>query len=283
MPTRVAAVAMRVLWIRRTPSATQWGMTADRPAMPGVDAALRLLTFLAAQRGPVAAATVQRELGLPRSSTYKLLRSLETQGFVLRLPDEKRYGLGLAAFELSSGFSRQEPLTRIGAPLLARLVDRVGESAHLSVLHGRDVVYLIEERARNRPSLVTEVGVRLPADITASGRAMLALLPPAQLRALYPSDVLFASRTAEPLTYWKLRALLDETRKAGYATEDGDVTTGIASVAVGVADHAGWPVAAVAITFESGSAREELVDAAREVATELARSIRGTTPLSRVE
>jgi DNA-binding IclR family transcriptional regulator len=248
---------------------------ADRPAMPGVDAALRLLTFLATQRGPVAAATVQRELGLPRSSTYKLLRSLEDQGFVLRLPDEKRYGLGLAAFELSSGFSRQEPLTRIGAPLLARLVDRVGESAHLSVLHGRDVVYLIEERARNRPSLVTEVGVRLPADITASGRAMLALLPPAQLRALYPSDALFASRTAEPLTYWKLRSLLDDTRVAGYASEDGEVTAGIASVAVGVADHAGWPVAAVAITFESGGPRPDLVDAARGVAADLARAIRG--------
>jgi DNA-binding IclR family transcriptional regulator len=258
-------------------------MQPERPAIPAVDAALRLLTFLAAQRGPVAAATVQRELGLPRSSTYKLLRSLEDQGFVLRLPDEKRYGLGLAAFELSSGFSRQEPLTRIGAPLLARLVDRVGESAHLSVLHGRDVVYLIEERARGRPSLVTEVGVRLPSDITASGRAMLALLPAAQLRALFPSDQLFASRAAEPLTYWKLRGMLEETRKAGYATEDGEVTTGIASVAVAVADHAGWPIAAVAITFESGSPRPDLVSAARDVATDLSRAIRGSIPPSVVE
>jgi len=259
-------------------AASQWDMASAKPAMPGVDAALRLLTFLAAQRGPVAAATVQRALGLPRSSTYKLLRALEDQGFVLRLPDEKRYGLGLAAFELSSGFSRQEPLTRIGAPLLARLVDRVGESAHLSVLHGRDVVYLIEERARNRPSLVTEVGVRLPADITASGRAMLALLPPAQLRALYPSDAAFASRTAPPLTYFRLKKVLDDTRRAGYATEDGDVTAGIASVAVGIADPAGWPVAAVAITFESVRPRPELVDAARDVAAELARAIRGSVP-----
>lgn len=246
--------------------------------MPGVDAALRLLTFLASQRGPVAAATIQRELGLPRSSTFKLLRQLLDRGFVLRLPGEARYGLGLAAFELSSGFARQEPLTRLGGPLLARLVDRTGESAHLSVLHGRDVLYLIEERARGRPSLVTEVGVRLPADLTASGRAMLALLPAAQLRALYPTDAQFSARTGEPLTYWRLRTILEAARRDGVATEAGEVTPGISSVAVAVADPAGWPVAAIATTFESGAERPELVSAVREVAAELGRAVHGSIP-----
>lgn len=245
--------------------------------MPAVDAALRMLTFLASQRGPLPAATIQRQLGLPRSSTYRLLTSLEEQGFVLRLPDERRYGLGLAAFELSSGFSRQEPLTRVGAPLLARLVDRVGESAHLSVLHGRDIIYLLEERAPAQPHLITEVGVRLPSDITASGRAMLSMLPPAQLRAIFSSDDLFSSFSGEPrLTYWRLRSLLADVRTAGFASEHGEVTAGISSIAVGVSDHVGWPVAAVAISF-AGDPRDrgDLVEAARGVAAELSRSIRG--------
>jgi DNA-binding IclR family transcriptional regulator len=250
-----------------------------KPYMPGVDSALRVLVFLGSQRGPVRAATVQRELDLPRSSTYRLLATLEQRGFVIRIESEGRYGLGLAAFELSSGFSRQEPLTRVAGPLLARLVDQVGESAHLSVLHGRDVIYLVEERARRRPSLVTEVGVRLPSDITASGRAMLSLLQPAQLRATFPSDADFSARRAQPrLNYWRLRTLLADVRIAGFATEVEEVTPGISSVAVGISDHVGWPAAAIAITFPRDLAEERqktLVDAARVAAAELGQSIRG--------
>ena len=59
---------------------------------------------------------------------------------------------------------------------LAELVDRTGQSAHLAVLHGRDVLYVLEERAPGRAPLVSDVGVRLPAHLTASGRAILARL-----------------------------------------------------------------------------------------------------------
>ena len=53
-------------------------------------------------------------------------------------------------------------------------------------MHGRDVLYIVEERARRRPALVTDVGVRLPSHLTATGRAMLAALPREQVRALFP-------------------------------------------------------------------------------------------------
>ncbi|MBC7762644.1 MAG: helix-turn-helix domain-containing protein, partial [Candidatus Saccharibacteria bacterium] len=133
-----------------------------RPA-PAAHHTLRILALLSAQRGPIAASTIAHALQLPRSTVYRLLGVLEEHGFVLHFPEERRYGIGIAAFELSSGFMRQEPLTRLGRPILSALVDRLGESAHLAVLHGRDVVYLIEERAPRRPHLVTDVGVRLPS------------------------------------------------------------------------------------------------------------------------
>ena len=123
---------------------------------------------------------------------------MEQSGFVMHLHEEQRYGLGVAAFELSSAYSRQEPLSRLGRPLLATLVDKIGESAHLAVLHGRDVLYIVEERAKHRPSLVTDVGVRLPSHLTASGRAILAALPKSQVRALYPNAAAFSSRTEVP-------------------------------------------------------------------------------------
>ena len=123
------------------------------------------------------------------------------------------------------------------------------------VLHGREVYYVVEERAAGRPPLVSDVGVRLPAQITASGRAILAGLPAAQVRALFPDRAAFVHaarhRTGQPE-----RPHLDaRPRPGGAATpiEDGDVTPGMSSVAVAVTDHVGHPVAAVAVTFETGS------------------------------
>src|SRR6478735_10526860 len=125
---------------------------------PAADTVLKILVLLARQVEPVPAATVATSLGLPRSTTYRLLSALSEQGFVSYLPEERRYGLGVVAFELGSSYSRQMPLRRIAQPVLTRLVAAARENAHLAVLHGRDVYYVIEERAPRRPPLVTDVG-----------------------------------------------------------------------------------------------------------------------------
>ena len=160
------------------------------------------------------------------------------EGFVVHLAEEHRYGLGVAAFEVGSGYSRQEPLQRIARRPLADLVDRTGQSAHLAVLHGRDVLYVLEERAPGRPPLVTDVGVRLPAHLTASGRAILLALPAGpQVRALYPAPrgVRGPARPGPAHASARCARVLSETRQRGYATEDGEVTPGLASVAAAVA------------------------------------------------
>lgn len=221
---------------------------------PAAHQVLTVLTHLGRQAGPVPAAAVARDLGLPRSTTYQLLTALAVTGFVVHLADERRWCLGVAAYELGSGYVRQAPLARVSRVPLARLVDRTGHTAHLAVLHGREVVYVIEERAPGRPPLVTDVGVRLPAHTTASGRAMLAALPAAQVRALFPTPAAFVAGT-EPASPSALRRLLTGVRRAGHAEEDGEVTAGFSSVAVAVLDHARHPVAAVAVTSPAGTAR----------------------------
>jgi DNA-binding IclR family transcriptional regulator len=156
---------------------------------------------------------------------------------------------------------------------LADLVDRTGHSAHLAVQHGREVVYVLEERAPGRPPLVTDVGVRLPAQLTASGRAILAALPAVQIRALFPDPAAFVLRTAVgPRSPSALRTLLVDVRRRGYAVEDGEVTAGFASLASPVLDHSGHPVAGVALTFPTAGlpagARERVaVQVARTAAT----------------
>ncbi|MBB6628294.1 IclR family transcriptional regulator [Nocardioides sp. KIGAM211] len=246
--------------------------------VPAATRTLRVLRFLASQPDPVPLDRILRACDLPRSTAYHLLAAMVAEGFVVHLPDEHRYGLGVAAFEVGSGYSRQEPLQRIARRPLAQLVDRAGQTAHLAVLHGRDVLYVLEERAPGRPPLVTDVGVRLPAHLTASGRAVLALLPGPQVRALYPGPAAFVDRHGVgPSSLSALRRVLSETRQRGYATEDGEVTPGLASVAAAVVDHNGHPVAGVAITFEQGDPHALSVEV-RRTAAALTRRIGGGPP-----
>ncbi|MBC2931841.1 IclR family transcriptional regulator [Nocardioides sp. zg-1228] len=251
--------------------------------VPAATRALRVLRFLATQADPVPLDRIVRSCDLPRSTAYHLLNTMIDEGFVVHLPDEHRYGLGVAAFEVGSGFTRQEPLARLARRPLAELVDNTGHGAHLAVLHGRDVLYVVEERAPGRAPLVTDVGVRLPAHLTASGRAVLAALPASQVRALYPDRTAFVDRHGKgPASLSALRAVLSETRQRGHATEDGEVTPGLGSVAAPVLDHNGHPVAGVAVTFPSGagSDAEMIAAAVTDTATRLTRRVSGRASTS---
>jgi DNA-binding IclR family transcriptional regulator len=231
--------------------------------VPAATRALQVLRFLATQPDPVPLDRIVRALGIPRSTAYHLMNAMIEEGFVAHLGEERRYGLGVAAFEVGSGYSRQAPLQRLSRRHLAHLVDRVGQSAHLALPHGRDVLYVVEERAPGRPPLVTDVGVRLPAHLTASGRAILAALPAAQVRALFPDREAFVERHGTgPTSLSSLRTLLSETRQRGYATEDGEVTPGFASVAAAVLDHNDLPLAGIAVTYPVGGPSSGDVDIA---------------------
>lgn len=232
-------------------------MKPPRPSSaPAAGQALDVLGLLTRQVGPMPAGRIAAELGLARSTTYRLLDVLISRGYVVHLPEQRRYGLGVAAFELGSAYSRQGALQRVARPLLADLSASCQQNAHLAILHGPDVLYLIEQRFPGRPSLVSDVGVRLPATLTASGLALLSAIPAAQVRAVFDSDDAFVQRHGlGPTSLSALRSLLTQTRQRGYAVEVDSVTPGLSSVAVAVHDHVGYPVAAVTVTF-AGSSRD---------------------------
>ena len=249
--------------------------------VPAATRTLRVLRFLASQPDPVPLDRIASAVDLPRSTAYHLVNAMIEQGFVTHIAEERRYCLGVAAFEVGIGYARQAPLQRIAQRPLARLVDRTGRSAHLAVPHGRDVLYVLEERAPGRGSLVTDVGVRLPAHLTASGRAILSAMPDSQVRALYPDRTAFVDRHGRgPQSLAALRRVLSETRRRGFATEDGEVTPGFASVAAVVLDHNGTPIAGIATTYESRADLDpqdlhDLVDAVSATARAVSRRVGG--------
>lgn len=246
--------------------------------VPAVRRAAAILKLLASRPTPLPAAAIARELELPRSTVYHLLSALAEDGFVVHLPDQRRWGLGVATFEIGSAYLRHGPLERLAEPVLTRLVAELRETAHLGVLHGRETLYLLKREPARPVPLVTAVGVRLPAQLTAVGRAMLAELPAAQVRALFPAADAFVDRTgAGPGSLPELRRALAADRRRGWAEEDGLVTAGIASVAAPVLDHSGRPMAAVGLTFRADAhdepARHALALAVRAAAARITRQL----------
>jgi DNA-binding IclR family transcriptional regulator len=244
-----------------------------RPDVPAARHTLGVLRYLATRSGPARAATMARDLGVPRSSMYQLLAVMRDEGFLVHYPEDGTFGLSGLVAELGTASRRTERLGRLARPLLERLVGAadVPVVAHLAVLGGSDVIYAGRVQGFRAPTTVSSIGVRLPAHLTATGRAMLAALPPAQVRALYPSRVLLTHRNeAGPSTLPELDRLLAETRERGWAIETGDVTAEYASVGAAAADHNGYPVAAIGLTYRRDAVDAHAADRLGEAVVQIA-------------
>lgn len=261
-------------------------MGKESSTSPAVGRALDILVRLAQRPGPVRASALARDLGLPRSSVYHILSVLEDRGFVVYVPSEKAYGLGVSSFEIGSAYLRQDPLERLAQPILERLARSLGQTVHLGVLHGAETVYLLKQRPASGPSadvaLITDVGVRLPSHLTANGRALLAGSSDAQLAALFDRPGAFVTRTGGgPRCLRDLQRILDRDRRRGWSEEVELVSQGLRSVGVAAYDHAGRPVAALSTTWSRRSGDrdpQEVGEILRRGAAKLTSSLHGRAP-----
>lgn len=232
------------------------------PRMPALRHGVAVLRLLGAHPGPLPAAAVARTLGIPRSSTYQILQVLVDEGLVVHIPEAQGYKLAIGVFELGSAYLRHEPLEHLARPLLLRVVAHSRQTVHLGVLSGHDSLYLLKEEPSRPTHLVTQVGLRLPAHLTATGRAILSHLPRAQVDAIYSTDRSWADWNGHgPRTLRELHALLAADRARGYAVEEDAITDGVTCLAAPVLDHTGVAVASVSSSFRTGTLPEAAVSA----------------------
>jgi DNA-binding IclR family transcriptional regulator len=243
----------------------------DKAASPVKSAGrvLDVLETLARHTRPVPTMAIARECGIPKSSAHHLLNVMRDRNFVMYFEQERAWGLGVSVFEIGSAYLRSGPVQRLARPLLVELARRTGETSHLAMLHGTEVLYVDKETpVGNATQLVTEVGVRLPAHLTAVGRAILSELAESQVRALYADAPLVRRTGAGPTSIDALLAALDDVRARGYALDRELVTPGITCAAAPVFSFEGVPAAAIGITFLSAGR----TDAELEGAVELVRA-----------
>src|SRR5436305_9067674 len=178
---------------------------------------LDVLELLATHTRPVPTMTIARECSIPKSSAHHLLNVMRARNFVTYYEAERAWGLGVSVFEIGSAYLRSEPLQRLGRHILEELTQRTGETSHLAMLHGTEVLYIDKEQPSGfAPKLVTEIGVRLPAHLTAVGRAILAELAEPQVRALYAQQPLVQRTGQGPTSIAALLRDLEEIRRRGY-------------------------------------------------------------------
>ncbi len=226
------------------------GASGSTYLVPGLERGLRILAEFSAREPVLGAPELSRRIGIPRTTTFRLLQTLEALGFLERANGERHFRLGIAVLRLGFEYLSSLELTDVGTPVLERLRDATGLSAHLLIRDERDIVFVAKAQTHDPmfSSVKVHVGTRLPAHATVHGQVLMGDLSLAELRALYPEPQLerFTDRT--PATVEELYARVRESAELGYAVSEASFERGISVVTAPVRDHSGRIAAAITVT-----------------------------------
>ncbi|WP_120631501.1 IclR family transcriptional regulator [Ruegeria sp. EL01] len=216
--------------------------------VPGLHRGLRVLEILGAADQPMSISDIGRAMDLSRSSTFRLIYTLNQMGFLKDGDQKNTYTLGARVLNLGFAYLNQQPITSISRSYLSALRDKTGVSAHLSVLEGFDVLYLGSHQGRTGfvSSMVT--GTRTQAYASAIGWCLLGSMSDTELKVLCDNVEMTPFTDKTPTNYAELHQRVQETRDQGYVFSRGFRDPGGSSVAVPVLDSTGQVVACVNIS-----------------------------------
>jgi IclR family pca regulon transcriptional regulator len=217
----------------------------DKEYVAGLEKGLAIIEAFGILNRPMTLTQAAEVTGHSRASARRSLLTLERLGYVER--DGKQFRLAPRVLRLGHAYVTSNSLSKAVQPMLEAISERTRESTSLAVLDGADVVFVA--RAATRRSLANGLGLgsRLPASAAATGRVLLAALPPEQAETLLRR---MKRLPLTPHTVTDLRALLDkldEVRKRGYAASDEELELGVRSLAVPIRDGEGRTIASMSI------------------------------------
>lgn len=206
-----------------------------------------LLDFLS--RGEASAADIADAINEPRSSIYRLLSSLQTEGFVEAGSRRGQFRLGFKLLSLATAAVSRFDERKFAMPVMERLHDLTGETVFLCVPRKDDAVCIERIEGMRVRSLALQLGGSLPLHAGAAPRAILAHLPEREWTAyLDRNSPLQKFTPSTPVDASELRAVLEETRKNGIAISDQDVTVGVGAIGVPITDYRGQVRGALSIS-----------------------------------
>ncbi|KAA9161089.1 IclR family transcriptional regulator [Amycolatopsis acidicola] len=248
--------------------------------VPAVLRAADVLELFLGTEPSLSAAQITARLDLPRSTVHELLTTLVARRYLdKQAGEETMYRLGPVLLELGSRYQQRLEFAAEADTVARSVAAQCGETVHVGVLDGLDVVYVSKIDSTHSVRLISEVGVRLPAHCTAVGKVLLAGLPEAELTAALKGHKLAALTERSITSRSVLLAQLKEVRANGKASERSESNVDAGCVAAPVVDASGSWVAAMSISIptsrhsdESWARWEKLV---REGAAELSARLGG--------
>lgn len=222
--------------------------TNERYHVRAVERALYILKAFLTNASELSAGEIGKRIELDPSTTFRLLATLESHGFVKQDSTSGKYRLGVQCLELGSQFLKSNDLRGSALNVMQNLRDQFGETVHLGILDGDEIVYLEKVAGSHAIGLMSSrVGGRAPAYATAIGKVLLANMPTAELASLYAHRKL-ARYTPATITDWRaLERELERVLENGYAVDDQEHETGVKCVAAPIYGHRGV-VAALSIS-----------------------------------
>jgi IclR family KDG regulon transcriptional repressor len=232
----------------------------DRNAyeVPAISRALDILEFLN-QNEEASFTEIHVRLGLPKSSTYGIVSTLETRGYIRRIGQDGKYMLGLKLYELGTLAVARLDLRKECQDILRGLARKTDQTCHLGVLDDIEGVYL-EKVESSRPVVLNSwLGKRLSLHCTAIGKALLAWQGEARLDSILSRLVLqkHTDRTITEVEQLKNHLLL--VKKNGYSLDDEENEPDIRCVAVPVWNITGEVVAAISLSGLTNQLSDERI------------------------
>ena len=268
-----ARYALRVITTARPRPAAAPSTPAKSASVPAVARAARLLDTLAATKQALSLGALAKALVLPKSTVHGLCATLAHAGLVERL-DNGAYQLGARVMDLAHAYMARTDVTAEFQAILKAEAPMPEESIVLSVLDGADVVYVGCRNGARPFGFNFRIGMRLPANCTASGKAMLCTRPAEHVMDLAVARA-FYSLTRKSIT--RPTRLLEQLRQAaalGYAIDDEETRHGMVCIGAPIFSAASTEaVAAVAVSMPKATLNAERKALAIQTVRHLAGSI----------
>ena len=240
--------------------------------MPAVTRALSLLDRLALQREPMSLAQLTSELALPKSSVHGLCNTLMSFGY-LRRQSDGAFLIGPRVMSLAEAFVSGTDVAQEFSALWADARTAPEETVVLSVLSGTDALYVAVRNSARPLGLAFNVGMRLPAYLSGSGKAMLAFREPDEVRRIFAAGLLTHLTRKGPRDVEALLKELALTRKRGHSVDDETVREGVCSFGAPVFDATGQVVAGVAVCINKVLLGADRGDKHRDAVLAVARTL----------
>jgi IclR family transcriptional regulator, KDG regulon repressor len=225
-------------------------MEGPMPRRSAVDKALEVLAAFPPGHTAIGISELARELGLTKSTAFRLVATLERHGFVERAGG--RYRLGTRLHELGSRVYESAPGALSGAlmPFMTQLYEECRETVNLGVLRDGEVVLLGRVHGRRPVPRIFPPGSRFPAYTSALGKAMLAHAP--SLTELVVARGLRPRTRDTIVCATHFRGTLAGIRESGIATNSREARPELSCVATALLDGAGRPIAALSVGGQTG-------------------------------